>query len=318
MTFPQLIEAPHRNVLLKLSYEGMQYSGYAYQTNRDTVEGRLLRAIKACGLLPVHIDGPNEAKGLGVLNYHKCGRTDAGVTAHSQYVSLYLRTRLPQEEISSNCRVTKTDLAEEYPYHDMINHGLPIDIRIIGWIGVDREFSARFSCIGREYEYVFFREDLDIQRMQEGCKRVEGHHWMGRLAKHRKGVDPPHRSVDRAEVLFVRDVPALNDALYKLRIRARSFLHNQVRRTFSLLKMHARREIDMEKAFDPLCTENLNITLAEAPPLVLKECFFGGGEEREFRQRTLADREEARIKKRFIVNEVSLQESWALRRPPSS
>lgn len=59
-------------ILLKVAYDGSQYSGLAIQDNANTVAGELLKAIRT--LDP-------EAGSLRV-----CSRTDAGVHARGQYV----------------------------------------------------------------------------------------------------------------------------------------------------------------------------------------------------------------------------------------
>lgn len=66
---------PRRHVALRLAYLGWQYQGFAVQENTDnTVEARLFEALLKTKLI----------KDRQTSNYHRCGRTDKGVSAFSQ------------------------------------------------------------------------------------------------------------------------------------------------------------------------------------------------------------------------------------------
>ncbi len=84
-------------------------------------------------------------------NYHRCGRTDKGVSAFQQVVSLDVRSKVDP--------VTKK---ETINYCDMLNHVLPKNIRMLAWAPVRPDFSARFDCNRRTYKYFFPRGDLDL------------------------------------------------------------------------------------------------------------------------------------------------------------
>lgn len=66
---------PRRHVALRLAYQGWQYQGFAVQENTDnTVEARLFEALLKTKLIHDRQSS----------NYHRCGRTDKGVSAFSQ------------------------------------------------------------------------------------------------------------------------------------------------------------------------------------------------------------------------------------------
>ncbi|MEQ2289329.1 hypothetical protein AMECASPLE_031827 [Ameca splendens] len=66
---------PRRHVALKLAYLGWAYQGFAVQENTDnTVEARLFEALLKTRLIQDRQSS----------NYHRCGRTDKGVSAFSQ------------------------------------------------------------------------------------------------------------------------------------------------------------------------------------------------------------------------------------------
>lgn len=66
---------PRRHVALRLAYLGWQYQGFAVQENTDnTVEARVFEALLKTKLIQDRQSS----------NYHRCGRTDKGVSAFSQ------------------------------------------------------------------------------------------------------------------------------------------------------------------------------------------------------------------------------------------
>ena len=91
---------PTRKIALKFSYAGAGYGGLAWQTGPTplpTVEGVLFAALAKARLV-------DPERGLDGCGWERCGRTDRGVSAAGQVVSLYVR--------SSN-RPTSVPLAEE-------------------------------------------------------------------------------------------------------------------------------------------------------------------------------------------------------------
>ena len=72
---------PRRHVALRLAYQGWTYQGFAVQENTDnTVEARLFEALLKTRLIQDRQSS----------NYHRCGRTDKGVSAFSQVSPLRL------------------------------------------------------------------------------------------------------------------------------------------------------------------------------------------------------------------------------------
>ncbi|KAF7297195.1 tRNA pseudouridine synthase 3 [Mycena indigotica] len=81
---------PRRKIALKFCYSGWEYNGLAIQadvTPLPTVEGVLFDALSKARL----IDG--EA-GMEGCEWERCGRTDRGVSAAGQVVSLWVRSAL--------------------------------------------------------------------------------------------------------------------------------------------------------------------------------------------------------------------------------
>ena len=162
----------------------------------NSVETAIFAALKRVNL----IDDITKCR------YHRCGRTDAGVSAFNQVISLYLRSNLrsgvefvdeydPTIVYNPPETLPKTQLTEfDYPAvrfcissHDQVlNKVLPPNIRVTGWCPVSRTFSARFSCCGwfgamtscpgRVYRYYFLRREYDTELLKQAVKLLEGEH----------------------------------------------------------------------------------------------------------------------------------------------
>ena len=79
---------PTRKIALKFSYAGSGFGGLAWQagpTPLPTVEGELFAALAKARLI-------DPQGGLDGCGWERCGRTDRGVSAAGQVVSLYLRS----------------------------------------------------------------------------------------------------------------------------------------------------------------------------------------------------------------------------------
>lgn len=76
-----------RHVALRLLYLGWDYNGYALQEDSGlTIEAALFDALAQTRLLEDRTQA----------HYHRCGRTDKGVSAFSQVISVDLRTNLTE------------------------------------------------------------------------------------------------------------------------------------------------------------------------------------------------------------------------------
>ena len=112
-----------RTYKLTVAYDGTGYQGWQRQSSTDrTIQGILERAISEESGRPVTVDGS--------------GRTDAGVHARGQAVSLVLPGKV-----------------EDAFFTEKINEKLPPDIRILDAQLVKNGFHARKSATGKVYEY---------------------------------------------------------------------------------------------------------------------------------------------------------------------
>ncbi len=124
-------------VRFSLEYDGTAFAGWARQPGLRTVEGVLRSAL--AGVIP-------QWDTLAVA-----GRTDAGVHATGQVVSLVAEGGPPVERLAA-----------------AVNARLPDDVAVTGAAGASDGFSARFDAVARTYRYLVdlrpLRPALDARR----------------------------------------------------------------------------------------------------------------------------------------------------------
>ena len=121
------------NVLIKIEYDGTDFSGWQIQPNARTVQGEIEHVLKYIAGEDVHIHGTS--------------RTDAGVHALGQCATFEWNSNMPVEKLPEvmNRRFGAGGLGRS---------GAPGDIRILSAEVMPDEFHARYSCKGKTYRYV--------------------------------------------------------------------------------------------------------------------------------------------------------------------
>ncbi|KAI9187853.1 pseudouridine synthase deg1 [Blastocladiella emersonii ATCC 22665] len=270
---------PKRRVAFLLSYFGWPYQGFAAQAHTtNTVEHHLFEALRTTRL----VDDITQA------DYSRCGRTDKGVSATGNAVSLIVRSRVQPGQ---------TDDSNELPYVTMLNRTLPAHIRVLAWAPVPDDFTARFSCSHRTYKYFFPALGLDIAAMREAAAAFVGPHDFRNFCK----IDPakPVRNYERTvlhasiepetegataptmgDAAATHPSPALPHHWYTLTIRGTAFLWHQIR-----CMVHVLLLVGQGSEKPSLIADLLDVTkhpakpqydLAPELPLVLWEVGFPG------------------------------------------
>jgi tRNA pseudouridine38-40 synthase len=201
---------------LTLEYDGGGFVGWQKQDNGPSVQAALEAAIeKFCGET-VRVTG--------------AGRTDAGVHALGQ--------------------VAHVDLAKSWPARTVMNalnaHLRPLPIAVLAAAVADGNFNARLSARSREYLYriVIRAAPLAIERgrawhvthaldetaMHEAAQILVGRHDFTSFRAALCQAKSPVKTLDAL------DVTRAGDEL-RIRARARSFLHHQVRNMVGTLKL---------------------------------------------------------------------------------
>lgn len=197
---------------LKIEYHGAPFVGWQRQIGLSSVQGVVEAAL-------ARIEPRTH-------NIAAAGRTDAGVHALGQ--------------------VAHCDMAQAWdPFRlsEALNyHMKPHPVAITDCVQVDTGFHARFSA--RERQYLFrilvrrapathqaglvwqVKKPLDIAAMQEGAAHLIGKHDFTTFRSTICQAESPVKSLDRLDVSSV-ETPGGTEVHFD--VRARSFLHNQVR-----------------------------------------------------------------------------------------
>lgn len=267
-----------RHIALRIAYLGWDYHGFASQENiNNTIEYHLFDALTKTKLIE---DRPTS-------NYSRCGRTDKGVSAFGQVITLDVRTNL-HEGLGVIVRegVEKKELPggkeeKELNYVHVLNRVLPPDIRVLAWAPVDPSFSARFDAKYRTYKYFFPKGNLDISVMREASQKLIGEHDFRNFCK----MDVANGVVSFMRRIVSIDIQPLDDReddfqMYELIVSGFAFLYHQVRCTVAILFMIGQHK-EKPEIIDELLDVSKNpckpqYSMAAEGPLVLYDCGFEG------------------------------------------
>ncbi|KAH9504417.1 tRNA pseudouridine synthase 3 [Bulinus truncatus] len=265
-----------RHVALKIAYLGWDYNGFVVQEDTEkTVEAAVFEALLKTRLI----------ESRECANYHRCGRTDKGVSALGQVISLDLRTNLlsgvgvkVREGGSAHTRTGDVNTEIRYVY--ILNKVLPPEIRVLAWAPVDPDFSARFSCKKRTYKYYFPKGNLDLDLMNLAASKLVGEHDFRNLCK----MDVGNGVVNFTRKIFRADVSSLKESnlgysMCELTVVGQAFLWHQIRCIVSVLFLIGQGKEDL-MVLDELLDVNKNprkpqYAMASELPLVLFDCDFG-------------------------------------------
>ncbi|GIY66176.1 hypothetical protein CEXT_745381 [Caerostris extrusa] len=264
-----------RHIALKFLYLGWDYCGFAVQSHTEkTIEADLFNALLKTKLL----------ESRETSNYHRCGRTDKGVSAFSQVISLDLRSNLLEGKGIITPEDFKEDMHKvsdkEIDYPAILNRVLPDEIKVIAWAPVETSFSARFDCKRRTYKYWFPIGKLDIKKMQEGGSKLIGEHDFRNICK----MDVGNGVVNYWRKIFSLDITVLNTSddrpyeLAELTVVGQAFLWHQIRCIVSLLFLIGQGKEDCNIIDKLLDVENFprkpQYDMASEIPLVLFETSY--------------------------------------------
>lgn len=202
-------------LVLCVGYRGADFAGFAEQPAMRTVAGELRRALSTVLRRDVEL---------------VCaGRTDSGVHALSQYVSI----PVSEGELNLAGRTLSRSLVAL----------TPDDISIRGLYRGDALFSARFDATSRSYRYRiatgdarpvlawdhawWYRGDLDVDDMKAGATCLVGEHDFKSFCKATSAEGKPtSRYLERVEVSRVVEA---GEPLVAIDVTGNAFLHNMVR-----------------------------------------------------------------------------------------
>ena len=253
------------NVLIKIEYDGTNFSGWQIQPTARTVQGEIEHVLKYIAGEDVHIHGTS--------------RTDAGVHALGQCATFEWNSNMPVEKLPEV-------MNRRFGAGGEGRSGAPGDIRIISAEVADDEFHARYSCKGKTYRYIIdktgdiFRRntsfqypaanELDTEKMREAAEHIVGTHDFKCFET--AGGTPRESTVRTVSSLEITE----DEERIVIEITGDGFLYNMVRiivGTLVEVGIGKRSADSVEAAIESRDRSNSGFT---APPqgLYLKEIYF--------------------------------------------
>ncbi|WP_238364799.1 tRNA pseudouridine(38-40) synthase TruA [Mesobacterium pallidum] len=197
---------------LKVEYHGAPFSGWQRQAEHASVQAAIEAALAKL-----------EPRDHTIA---AAGRTDAGVHATGQ--------------------VAQCDMARDWdPFRlsEALNfHLKPAPVAITACAQVTDDWHARFSAIERQYTFRLLmrrapatledglvwqvKQPLDAELMRQGAAQLVGHH---DFTTFRSSICQAASPVKTLDEITVTEVEGFSGPEIRFFLRARSFLHNQVR-----------------------------------------------------------------------------------------
>ena len=197
---------------LLIEYDGRPFSGWQRQVALPSVQGVLEAAAARLQMAPSAVYG--------------AGRTDAGVHATGQVAHIDLERAWPEDRL-----------------RDALNaHILPHPVAVVAVSAVEDSFHARFDAAEREYLFrlvvrrpplVLDRglawrvpRRLSVEAMREAAAHLVGHF---DFTTFRSSICQAKSAVRTLDEISISERPYPQGTEICFTLRARSFLHNQVR-----------------------------------------------------------------------------------------
>ena len=246
---------------LKIEYDGRPFAGWQAQADQPSVQGAIEAAL-------ARLD-PGFAAGARIA---AAGRTDAGVHATAQ--------------------VAHADLDRDWdPFRlaEALNfHLKPAPVAVLAAARVPDEFHARFSAIERRY---LFRlqsrrapathdrglvwqvlHPLDADAMRKGAAHLRGRH---DFTTFRSSICQAASPVKTLDDIRIEETAIPHGREYRFHLRARSFLHNQVRSIVGTLERVGAGSWPPDRVADALAARDRSECGPVCPPHGLYLCGVG-------------------------------------------
>jgi tRNA pseudouridine38-40 synthase len=124
-----------RNIKLVIGYDGTEFSGWQRQNNACTIQGEIERLLQRMTGEDILVNG--------------AGRTDAGVHAEGMVAHFHISSAISCED-----------------FWRSLNAMLPGAIRIFRTEEADASFHARFSAVGKQYQYEIYTGTIHPPRLR--------------------------------------------------------------------------------------------------------------------------------------------------------
>ena len=197
-----------KNILIKISYDGSYFHGWQIQENAHTVQEEFQTAL-------YKIIGEK-------ADIKACSRTDTGVHARVFCISVKTESKIEPERLKG-----------------ALNHFFPDYMCCLSCEEVPLDFHARYSCKGKEYEYIIHNRQVRDPFLKDRAL----HFWykideekLNRAAKHYIGTHDftsfctldARKAEDMVRTVYDAKVERDGD-IVKFTVSADGFLYNMVR-----------------------------------------------------------------------------------------
>ncbi|KAM8829176.1 pseudouridylate synthase 1 homolog isoform 2-T2 [Spinachia spinachia] len=260
---------PKKKVVLLVAYSGKGYYGMQRNTGTSqfrTIEDELVTALIKSGCIP-----ENHGDEMKKMSFQRCARTDKGVSAAGQVVSLKLR--LIEDTMGK------------------INEHLPQQIKVLGLKRVTQGFNSKNNCDARTYAYMlptvafssknydtadaaaFRLEPETLQKVNSLFSLYKGTHNFHNFTSQKAPSDPSAR---RYITEMLCGEPFMNSGMQfaVITVRGQSFMLHQIRKMIGLViavvKGYAKEEV-MERSW---AQDKVDVPKAPGLGLVLERVHF--------------------------------------------
>ena len=214
----------NNNFAMICEYEGTKYNGFQSQITKNTIQDKIEHSINKI------VDN--------YINIEYAGRTDSGVHAKHQVISVNLKWA-----------------HDPIKLQNAINNYLPSDIRVKNIKIAPKHFHPRKSAISRSYEYsilrsdnsdVFsrntvlqFSHDLNLYYINKCLSMLKGKHNFRNFCKEDSIPENPIRILYETSMIKEKNI-------LKLKFKGSSFLRHQVRFMVGTILKIGTRKIPFE------------------------------------------------------------------------
>lgn len=214
-----------RKVALLMAYSGEGYYGIQVNSTFPTIESELFKALVKVGLVPQdHVDS------LHKMSFQRAARTDKGVSAIGQVVSLKMLLNVDN-------------------LVDQLNSTLPPQIKVLGFKRTTNSFNSKNHCSHRTYIYMMptyvlapIEEDITqdyrvkserVDLLNDVLAKFKGTHNFHNFTSGRKHSDP---SATRYIMEFEAEKPIVHNGLefLTITIKGQSFMMHHIRKMIGL------------------------------------------------------------------------------------
>ncbi|XP_060917481.1 tRNA pseudouridine synthase A isoform X2 [Labrus mixtus] len=260
---------PKKKVVLLLAYSGKGY--YGMQRNPGTSQFRTIEDALVTSLIKSGCIPENHGEDMKKMSFQRCARTDKGVSAAGQVVSLKLRL---MEDIIPK-----------------INEHLPSQIRVLGLKRVTQGFNSKNNCDARTYAYMlptvaFSPKDYDtgditgfrlepetLQRANRLFALYKGTHNFHNFTSQKAASDPSARRYIM-EMSCGEPFICSGTEFAVITVRGQSFMLHQIRKMIGLviavIRGYAKEEV-VERSWG---LEKVDVPKAPGLGLVLERVHF--------------------------------------------